>query len=110
MFGLRDGAGDNQVTIYSEFSQRIGSSIWPSSMRRLTPGPGFGQLLQGLGTWMPDLETFSLLEYGFVSGDDRLLRGIEWPKGLRQLAVRKGSSFDGVIVPSTVQVLHLHIT
>ncbi|CAM9857652.1 unnamed protein product, partial [Ectocarpus sp. 4 AP-2014] len=62
IFGLLEGAGDNQVPIYAKFTQCIGSSIWPASMRRLTLGPGLWQSLQGLGNWMPNLEALSLLE------------------------------------------------
>ncbi|CAM9657774.1 unnamed protein product [Ectocarpus fasciculatus] len=72
-------------------------------MRRLTLGHKFRQSLQGLGTWMPNLETFNLLDYG--SGiEDSLLHGIEWPKALCELVVFMDSSFDGVVVPSNVEV------
>ncbi|CAM9701028.1 unnamed protein product [Ectocarpus sp. 12 AP-2014] len=105
-FGLCYDSGHNGFEMYSNFNQCIGSSVWPASLRRLTLGHKFRQSLQGLGTWMPNLETFRILDYD--SSDDSLLRGIEWPKGLRHLTVSKESNLDGVVVPSTVEVLHLY--
>ncbi|CAN0244713.1 unnamed protein product [Ectocarpus fasciculatus] len=96
--------------LYSNFNQRIGSSIWPASLRRLTLGGDYRQSLQGLGTWMPNLEVLRVLDWEYdsddeiVSNHDSLLRGIEWPKGLRELTVCHHSSLDGVVIPSTVTV------
>ncbi|CAN0245443.1 unnamed protein product, partial [Ectocarpus fasciculatus] len=59
----------------------------------LTLGGDFRQSLQGLGTWMPNLEELRVLDWeydldvGIVLSHDSLLRGIEWPKGLRELTV-----------------------
>ncbi|CAM9176705.1 unnamed protein product [Ectocarpus sp. 8 AP-2014] len=104
-FGWYENRGDNRMVMYSKFNHRIGSSIWPPSLRRLTLGHKFRQSLQGLGTWMPNLETLCLLDYD--SGDDSLLRGIKWPKGLRELTVFRDSDLEGVEIPSTVGVLHV---
>ncbi|CAN0308391.1 unnamed protein product, partial [Ectocarpus fasciculatus] len=49
----------------SNFNQRIGSSIWPASLRRLTLGGDFRQSLQGLGTWMPNLEELRVLDWEY---------------------------------------------
>ncbi|CAN0016886.1 unnamed protein product [Ectocarpus sp. 4 AP-2014] len=96
------------VVVMSKFNRPIGASAWPESMRRLTLGQNFRQSLQELGTWMPNLETFHLLDHIHGSGtEDSLLRGIEWPKGLRQLAVCRLSSLAGVVIPSNVEVLRL---
>ncbi|CAN0055156.1 unnamed protein product [Ectocarpus fasciculatus] len=92
------------MSMHSDFNQRIGSSIWPASLRRLTLGGRFRQSLQGLGTWMPNLETLCLLDHGVGSGGDSLLCGIEWPKRLRQLTVFQESNPNGVLVPSSVEV------
>ncbi|CAN0248407.1 unnamed protein product [Ectocarpus fasciculatus] len=86
----------------SHFNWRLSNSARPPSPRLLTLGHTFRHSLQGLGTWMPNLETFRLFDHG-SSGHD-LLRGIEWPKGLRRLTVFNESSLDGVEIPSTVQV------
>ncbi|CAN0454430.1 unnamed protein product [Ectocarpus fasciculatus] len=86
----------------SHFNRRLSNSAWPPSFRLLTLGHGFRPSLQGLGTWMPNLETLRLFDHG-SSGHD-LLRGIEWPKGLRHLTVFNESSLHGVELPSTVQV------
>ncbi|CAN0219529.1 unnamed protein product [Ectocarpus fasciculatus] len=101
-FGLYRGTGENEMGSYSRFNQRIGSCVWPTSLRRLTLGDMFRQSLEGLGTWMPNLDTLRLLDH--VSGGDSLLRGITWPEGLRHLTVFKESSLDGVAIPSTVEV------
>ncbi|CAM9920940.1 unnamed protein product [Ectocarpus fasciculatus] len=96
--------------MYSSFNQPIGSSIWPASLRRLTLGGDFRQSLQGLGSWMPNLEVLRVLDWErdaddeIVSSHDILLRGIEWPKGLRELTVFDHSRLDGVVIPSTVKV------
>lgn len=107
--GLRKDREDNQTTMYSEFDKSIGSSAWPASLRRLTLGHEFRQSWQGLGTSMPNLEMFTLLlDEGYDSGDESLLRGIESHDGLRQLAVFEGSNLDGVVFPSIMQVLHFY--
>ncbi|CBN78196.1 expressed unknown protein [Ectocarpus siliculosus] len=90
----------------SEFNQRIGRSAWPPSLRRLTLGHKFRQSLQGLGTWMPNLESLRLLEWYVDLQNDSLLRRIEWPKGLLQLTVFKESSLEDVGIPAPVEVLH----
>ncbi|CAN0035741.1 unnamed protein product [Ectocarpus fasciculatus] len=104
-FGLLYFRGVDRAVMFSEFNQSIASCIWPASMRLLTLGDKFRQSLHGLGKWMPSLEEFFLL--GYDSGDDSLLRGIEWPEGLRQLTLFQDSSSDGVVVPTTVQILRL---
>lgn len=56
---------------------------------------------------MPNLEGFRLLDYDInynTPREDSLLRGIEWPKGLRQLTVFEDSNLDGVEIPSSVKV------
>ncbi|CAN0004988.1 unnamed protein product [Ectocarpus fasciculatus] len=60
---------------------------------------------------MPKLEELRVLDWGYdvfnyeiVSSGDSLLRGIEWPKGLRELTVFDHSSLDGVVLPSNVKV------
>ncbi|CAB1104348.1 unnamed protein product [Ectocarpus sp. CCAP 1310/34] len=102
-FGVRQEVlGD--VVVTSKFNRPIGASAWPKAMHRLTLGQNFRQSLQELGTWMPNLETFHLLHHIHDSGtEDSFLRGIEWPKGLRQLAVCRLSSLAGVVIPSTVE-------
>lgn len=61
---------------------------------------------------MPNLETLRLLDYecedDSAKGYDALLGGIDWPKGLRELVVFDDSNLDGVVVPSTVQVLQVY--
>ncbi|CAM9461058.1 unnamed protein product, partial [Ectocarpus fasciculatus] len=97
--------GDNRMVICSEFNQRIDNCVWPLSLRWLTLGDEFRQSLKGLGTWIPNLEGFRLLDYlDYDPGGGSLLRGIEWPKGLRQLTVFEDSDLDGVEIPSTVKV------
>ncbi|CAN0067461.1 unnamed protein product [Ectocarpus sp. 8 AP-2014] len=104
-FASCEDYGDNAVTVYADFNQSIGSSVWPASLRRLTLGEHFRQSLQGLGTWIPNLEALRLLDHKDGSGtEESLLRGIEWPMVLRHLAVIKGSNLDGVTIPSVVQV------
>ncbi|CAN0056486.1 unnamed protein product, partial [Ectocarpus sp. 6 AP-2014] len=96
---------DNTLSVYADFNQSIGSSVWPASLRRLTLGEYFRQSLQGLGTWMPNLEALRLLDYRYNPGSHAsLLREIEWPKGLRYLTVLEGSNLDGVTIPSVVKV------
>ncbi|CAM9322251.1 unnamed protein product [Ectocarpus fasciculatus] len=109
-FGSLDEEGDNGgMTMFSDFNQRIDHSIWPTSLRRLTLGHNFSQSLQGLGTWMPNLEVLRLLDYNMSdvsdSGDNNLLCGIEWPKGLRHLMLFEGKVLEEVVVPKTVQVV-----
>ncbi|CAN0024580.1 unnamed protein product [Ectocarpus fasciculatus] len=105
-FGWVVDEGDNRMLIFSNFNQPIGRSAWPASLRRLTLGELFSQSLEGLGTWMPNLESFRLLDYSEDdAGGDSLLRGIEWPKALRELTVFKEASLDGVVIPSSVQVI-----
>ncbi|CAN0014706.1 unnamed protein product, partial [Ectocarpus fasciculatus] len=58
----------------SHFNRRLSNSAWPASLRLLTPGRKFRHSLQGLGTWMPNLETLRLFDHG-SSGHD-VLRGI----------------------------------
>ncbi|CAM9635072.1 unnamed protein product [Ectocarpus sp. 4 AP-2014] len=99
--GRWDDLGDTSMLMFSNFNQRIDGCVWPASMRRLTLGGAFRQSLQGLGTWMPNLETLGLFDR---LSDDSLLRGIEWPKSLRHLTVFRESSLDGVVIPSTVHV------
>ncbi|CAN0059775.1 unnamed protein product [Ectocarpus sp. 4 AP-2014] len=107
-FGKHEGRGFGSAIMFSEFNQRVDVCAWPASMRRLTLGHRFRQSLQGLGTWMPNLETLHLLDHSNGSdNEDSLLREIEWPKGLRQLAVFRDSSLDGVVIPSTVEVERL---
>ncbi|CAM9837343.1 unnamed protein product [Ectocarpus fasciculatus] len=111
-FGICCGIRDNRITLYSCFNQRVDSSVWPASLRRLTLGGDFRQSLGGLGTWMPNLEVLRVLDWEYDSEfddrvdsqNDNLLRGIEWPKGLRELTVLEDSSFDGVEIPSSVKV------
>ncbi|CAM9464117.1 unnamed protein product [Ectocarpus sp. 13 AM-2016] len=97
-------SGNIRTIVFSNFNHRIGSCAWPASLRRLTLGHKFKQSLQGLGTWMPNLEVLRLLDFHYV-GDISLLRGIEWPKELCHLTVLEGSSLGGVEIPSSVQVL-----
>ncbi|CAB1104351.1 unnamed protein product [Ectocarpus sp. CCAP 1310/34] len=107
-FGKHESQGFDHAIMFSEFNQRVDMCAWPASMRRLTLGHKFRQSLQGLGTWIPNLEIFHFLDHSNGSGDeDSLLRGIEWPTGLRQLAVFRDSRLDGVIIPSTVEVSRL---
>ncbi|CAM9351317.1 unnamed protein product [Ectocarpus fasciculatus] len=104
----RTNPRDGLTMLFSTFNQRIGSSVWPASLRRLTlGGDSFRQSLEGLGIWMPNLETFHYIDYRRSSGLN-LLRGVQWPTGLRQLTVCMESSIDGVVIPQTVEVLHLH--
>ncbi|CAM9636191.1 unnamed protein product [Ectocarpus sp. 13 AM-2016] len=108
-FRYCDDSRDSRVKMYSEFNQSIGSSDWPTSLRRLTVGGKFSQSLQGLGSWMPNLQVLRVLcwdldDWGHPSYGDILLPGIEWPNGLRELTVFKGSSLDRVVIPSTLQV------
>ncbi|CAN0305052.1 unnamed protein product [Ectocarpus fasciculatus] len=64
---------------------------------------------------MPNLEVLRVLDseydsdYEIVSNNDSLLRGIEWPKGLRELTVFDHSCLDGVVFPSTVKVHRLKL-
>ncbi|CAM9638048.1 unnamed protein product, partial [Ectocarpus sp. 13 AM-2016] len=104
-FGWCDGSDDDWMMMFSAFNQPIGSSVWPTSLRRLTLGGDvFSQSLQGLGSWMPNLEVLRLLNWTHPedvdlendSQNDILLRGIEWPMGLRQLTVFKEWSIDDV--------------
>lgn len=91
------------MPLWSRFNQRIDRSAWPASLRRLTLGVAFKQSLQGLGIWMPNLESLRLLDY--CSGDQCLLYGIEWPKGLRRLTVfEEKSKLDGVVIPANVEI------
>ncbi|CAM9422986.1 unnamed protein product [Ectocarpus sp. 12 AP-2014] len=107
-FGVHDGEGFGNAVMFSAFNQRVDMCRWPVSMRRLTLGHKFRESLQALGTWMPNLETFHLLDHSNGSGsEDSLLRGIEWPKVLRHLVVFRDSSLDGVVIPSTVEVSRL---
>ncbi|CAN0584939.1 unnamed protein product, partial [Ectocarpus sp. 12 AP-2014] len=49
---------------WSAFNKSIGSTIWHASMRQLTQGGRtFRQSLQGLETWMPNLEALQLLDW-----------------------------------------------
>ncbi|CAM9758939.1 unnamed protein product [Ectocarpus sp. 12 AP-2014] len=97
--------GDKRMGIYSEFNQRICTSCWPASLRRLTLGHKFRQSLEGLGTWMPNLEALRVLDWRYGPGkDDSLLRGIKWPTSLRELTVYIDSNSDGVEIPSIVHV------
>ncbi|CAM9272430.1 unnamed protein product [Ectocarpus sp. 13 AM-2016] len=106
-FGCYDDHVDDQAEVYADFNQSIGSSVWPASLRRLTLGEKFNQSLLGLGTWMPNLEAFRLLDQiNYSRTPNSLLRGIEWPKGLNQLTVLKESNLDGVVIPPTVQVVY----
>ncbi|CAN0164408.1 unnamed protein product [Ectocarpus fasciculatus] len=98
---------EDMIFMSSSFNQPIGSSVWPTSLRRLTLGESFRQSLQGLGTWMPNLEAFRLFEH--VPDGNSLLRGIEWPKGLRQLTVCDGICLDGVVFPPSVEVVYPHV-
>ncbi|CAM9161457.1 unnamed protein product [Ectocarpus sp. 13 AM-2016] len=107
-FGFCFQSGHNGLEIYSDFNQHIGSSAWPASLRQLTLGHRFRQSLEGLGTWMPNLESLRLLDWNFHSQNDSLLWQIEWPKTLRQLTVFEGSRLEGVEIPSTVEVLRRH--
>ncbi|CAN0553068.1 unnamed protein product [Ectocarpus sp. 8 AP-2014] len=55
---------------------------------------------------MPNLEVLRLLDYHDAdAGGSSLLRGIEWPKGIRHLTLLEGSVIDGVVVPETVQIV-----
>ncbi|CAM9553284.1 unnamed protein product [Ectocarpus sp. 8 AP-2014] len=99
--GRSEYRGDDRMAMFSNFDQHIGNGGWPASLRRLTLGGQFDQSLEGLGTWMPNLEELRLLCYGFGTS----LREIEWPKGLRQLTVYK-ESIRGAVIPSTVQVVY----
>ncbi|CAM9293941.1 unnamed protein product [Ectocarpus sp. 13 AM-2016] len=49
----------------SGFNQRIVRSAWPASLQQLALliGHKFRQSLQGLGTWMPNLETLRVLDW-----------------------------------------------
>ncbi|CAN0523695.1 unnamed protein product [Ectocarpus sp. 12 AP-2014] len=63
----------------SSFNQDISDSGWPSSLRRITLGGFFRQSLQGLGTWMPNLEALRILEWDIdnIPNESLLVRGIE---------------------------------
>ncbi|CAB1103084.1 unnamed protein product [Ectocarpus sp. CCAP 1310/34] len=105
-FGWCDEFAGNGMVIFANFDQPIGSSVGPALLRRLVLGHMFRQSLQGLGTWMPNLEVLHLLHYhGSGLGDSNFLREIEWPKGLRHLTLLEGTSIDGVDIPLAVQVL-----
>ncbi|CAM9755300.1 unnamed protein product [Ectocarpus sp. 12 AP-2014] len=97
---------DDRMGMNSSFNQYISYSVWPASLRRITLGGFFRQSLQGLGTWMPNLEALRILEWDIdnIPKESLLVRGIEWPNGLRELTVFKESILDGVVIPSTVQV------
>ncbi|CAM9965343.1 unnamed protein product, partial [Scytosiphon promiscuus] len=90
----------------SRFDQPLDSARWPLSLRRLSVGGYFNQSLQGLGTWMPNLEELRLV---LISGWTYriLLGGIEWPKGLRDLTVAAGACLQGVAIPPTVKVVYV---
>ncbi|CAN0056281.1 unnamed protein product [Ectocarpus sp. 6 AP-2014] len=105
-FGCCEATWDYRTVMGSDFDQCISKSVWPASLRRITLGGMFRQSLQGLGTWMPNLEALRMLEWDIdnIPNDSLLVRGIEWPKGLRELTVFKESILDGVVIPSTVQV------
>ncbi|CBJ33433.1 expressed unknown protein [Ectocarpus siliculosus] len=81
---------------------------WLAYVFASTPlGDDFKQSLQGLGTWMPNLEVLRLFDFRDPDfGNDSLLLGIGWPTGLRQLAVYECTKMDGVTIPSTVEVLY----
>ncbi|CAM9962499.1 unnamed protein product [Ectocarpus sp. 12 AP-2014] len=106
-FGFFKNEGNSMLSLGSDFNRPVGSSVWPASLQRLTLGGHFRQSLQGLGSWMPHLEALRLLDYHSDSRTS-LLRGIEWPKGLRHLTVYEESNLDGVTIPSTAEVLYAH--
>ncbi|CAM9970144.1 unnamed protein product [Ectocarpus fasciculatus] len=116
-FGCLEDKGNSRMMIDSNFDQGIDRSAWPASLQQLTLGHKFRQSLQGLGTWMPNLEALRLLSWDHMVQHNSLLRGIEWPKGLRELTVSDGSilddlvapNLDGVVIPSTVQVHRVKI-
>lgn len=90
----------------SNFDQAIDGSTWPTSLQRLSIGGVFGQSFQRLGTWMPGLQELSvLLVDTWAYGE--LLRGIEWPKGLRTLTVLSDAVLEEIGVPPTVEIAYI---
>ncbi|CAM9775302.1 unnamed protein product [Ectocarpus fasciculatus] len=114
-FACCEDQGDDEVVVYADFNQSIGGSFWPASLRRLTLGNKFRQSLEGLGTWMPNLEALRLLSWDDMVQHNSLLRGIEWPKGLRHLTVLdeycevEVPDLDGVEIPSTIRVHRMNL-
>ncbi|CAN0283519.1 unnamed protein product [Ectocarpus fasciculatus] len=105
-FGWRLDPLDTSFIECAAFNQSVGSSVWPASLRRLTLGGDFRQSLQGLGTWMPNLEALRLFDWSPNSHNEHPLRDVEWPKALRELTVFGGWSLGEVEIPSTIYVLH----
>lgn len=107
-FGWCDEVAGNGIVMRSDFNHRIDSRVWPESLRRLTLGHKVRQSLQGLGTWMPTLETLRLFDWDCHTANDSLLRGIERPEALRQPVVFQNSNLDGIVVPSAVEVVYAY--
>lgn len=102
-FGAFEVDHDDGIFLFSSFDQAIDGPRWPASIRRLTLGRTFRHSLEGLGSWMPNLAELCLLP-DMRSVCEDLLRGIEWPSGLRTLTVYRGSNLESVGVPQSVQV------
>lgn len=101
---LSFGIFDPDIDSYSsKFNQPIDQAVWPATLRNVGFGRCFRQSLQGLGTWMPNLEEFMLDadDYNSVFDD------IEWPKGLKILRVgyyRAFGGYHGRAIPPSVEV------
>lgn len=90
--------------MFSAFNQAIDKARWPASLRAVSIGGNFSQSLDGLQTWMPNLE-----ELCFLPGDQEnytsLIGSIEWPKGLRTLKVYDNARLEEMAIPPTVEVV-----
>ena len=87
---LRFGQFDCDLDRYDScFDQPIDKAVWPASLRKVEFGECFRHSVQGLGTWMPNLEELEL-----VANDYSFLCDMEWPKGLKILHVDMRSFCD----------------
>ncbi|CAM9373308.1 unnamed protein product [Scytosiphon promiscuus] len=82
------------------FNQTVDRVQWPS-LRRLVLKKGFRQSLQALGTAMPSLERLELYFYADQYG---ILRGIEWPPGLKHLTMDLRAPYYAMYFPPGVSV------
>lgn len=107
-FGFVDhnlSTGD-RFSMWSRFSKALDTSSWPTSLRKLSIGGEFLKSLEGLGTWMPNLQEFTLLVREWCPYGS-FLRPIEWPKGLRELTVHNDVDPGQMSIPDTVKILCL---